>query len=426
MAGKAVYAAAFVILAVLIILGLVLSGSLSGRINFSGIGSSAIQLTDPALVPSGTQALTIAYSDLQVHLSNAGNQSGWISANGNGTVDLTKIINLSQTIGTINLPQNSSVNLIRFNVNSATIRVNGNTYYVKLPSNTITVRVNGGQRVNRSSAVLLDFSPAIATVVSDNSTTYVMIPTVRAIITPNASNATTRSIGVRVKLGNKNHVELEYYAPDITITGESIAVSGNTTHISVTVKDSSNSSVTLRQVAVLGNISVHVDSTHIQSTLDVLVANLSENYCQLRNSGSGQVINISALGPIASIYSNYSAKINSSICTENGARDYTSELNRKILNFSSTVQTRMSESRTLVLFVGSNGALGFPSSEEQLNGQGLTIQPGQSATLQFDGVLSTYRDIITISLVSGGTYRIGVIGTSGDTGIGLEGNVTAS
>lgn len=184
---------------VVVVAALYLLSSSSGRYNV------AVQMTDPPTVPAGTQALVISYSSVAVHVSGS-NQSGWVSATGSGNVNIMAVTNVSQMIANAKVAANSTVNIVRFNVTSARITINGATYNVTLPNNQVTVAVTGGQKINSSTAVLIDFYPTVNAQGSANGTVYMMVPAAKAIaisgnstVSINANIGSTASINANVR-----------------------------------------------------------------------------------------------------------------------------------------------------------------------------------------------------------------------------------
>src|SRR5689334_14834462 len=79
-----------------------ISSTTSGNAPSSGSGTLAVLMTDPPTVPDGTTAVYINYSNIQVHISQAGNYSGWIDLQSSGEINLMSIINTTQTIAATN------------------------------------------------------------------------------------------------------------------------------------------------------------------------------------------------------------------------------------------------------------------------------------------------------------------------------------
>ncbi len=147
----------------------------------AGKYSVAVQMTDPPTVPAGTQALIISYSSVAVHTSGS-NQSGWVQATGSGTVNLLAMTNVSQTIANTRVSANSTVNLVRFNITSASITRYGTTYNITVPNSQVSVAVVGSSKINSSSEVLIDFYPTVNAYGSTKGIIYTMAPAARAIV----------------------------------------------------------------------------------------------------------------------------------------------------------------------------------------------------------------------------------------------------
>ncbi|MDE1768797.1 MAG: DUF4382 domain-containing protein, partial [Candidatus Micrarchaeota archaeon] len=169
-------------------------------------------LTDPPVVPIGTTALVIAYSSVSVHAGGT-SAGGWVGASGSGTINLLSLVNTSEMIGTANIPSNSTVDMISFNVTSATITINGTTSNVTIPTRSVTAHIVGSTKVNATSGVLLDFSPTIATIYTANSTVFVMVPSVRAIVIGNRNISVSSSIGAKETLNQSEKKTLEDVKP---------------------------------------------------------------------------------------------------------------------------------------------------------------------------------------------------------------------
>ena len=209
--GGLISKAILVVLAVILVL-VALYFALGSSPALFGKNNVAIALTDPPNVPQGTRQLLVSYSSVDVHVSGSGNQSGWVSATGSGTVNLLALTNVSQTIASAGIATNSTINLVRFNISSVSITINNSTYNVTSPNNHVTVAVTGSSKINSSSAVLIDFYPTVNahTHGNANTTTYVLVPAARAVvvgvnatmgINTNIGSTATINSGVRARLG---------------------------------------------------------------------------------------------------------------------------------------------------------------------------------------------------------------------------------
>ncbi len=214
-----------------------------------------VQISDPPTVPNGTQSLLIGYSSVGVLFSNSTGSAKWIYSKVNGTIDLLGLVNLTKTIANFTLPSNSLVETLLFNVTKAEITINNNTYPVTLPNSSIFVHVFGN-RIDQASSLVADFNPTVVTIITNNSTPiFVMVPSVKAVIVPGI-NKTASKIGSVSKVNATLAKHFVALAPSISIVDASLETSGNNTSIEITVRNSGNQSVILRNILIFGNESM--------------------------------------------------------------------------------------------------------------------------------------------------------------------------
>ncbi|MDE1846981.1 MAG: DUF4382 domain-containing protein [Candidatus Micrarchaeota archaeon] len=479
--NKTAVAAGIVI--IVILAGIALIVGMGPSAGGAKLSTLAIQLTDPPQVPAGTNALVIAYSSAQVHTSG-GAGSGWISASGSGSIDLMSVLNLSQTIATASVANGTDVDMVRFNVSSAHITINGTTYNVTVPSRQVTARVGGETTVNGTSSVLLSLSPVVATIITQNSTVYVLVPSVKAIIV--GSSGASLSVGARESIRADVEDRLNRTTPKITLSNASISVSGNTTSISVTVTNNANQSVDIKHMGIKGNETVHLNFSaiavharanaelHLNDTLEKLnqfcASNSTQNRSQApsrpimpaRPDDIGIGINVSASGGFqasqnsssegehsgesgnvstsanASVSSEseresnfnigegFKVSFNSSICANLHAQvsnALTAQINAQLANFSAKFKEQQATSRFVVLSINSTGAMQIPSSEDDVSEAGYILQPGQSFTFSFNGEMQAAEGHMVITPTAGAPYKVAV---QGDEGVAAVENVTAT
>ena len=152
-------------------------------------GNFLVLLTDPPNVPKGTTQLNMTYTSLSLHVAYANGSSKWVPASASGTANLLALVNVSETIGSANIPVGSTVNSIQFTISSVSTRINGQSYSVTTLSNQLVVPIKGSQPLNQTrSAALLDLAPTLVQINGTNSTGgavsyYVLVPSATAIIT---------------------------------------------------------------------------------------------------------------------------------------------------------------------------------------------------------------------------------------------------
>lgn len=221
------------------------SSILSKLVTGTSAPSVPIALTDPAEVPANTSSLYISYSSFRVTFLAANSSSGTAVVNSSGSIDLLSLVNVSKVLALASLPASSSVKTVQFTVVSANATINGTTYNVSVPSPVVTAVVPlKFNRINSSSSIMLDFTPALITVYTASSTKYVLVPSLLALSTTGVS----RHIGAVSHLPANVNRTLFSARPNITIISATLQQIGNLTKISVTVKDNSNQSVMLQHL----------------------------------------------------------------------------------------------------------------------------------------------------------------------------------
>ncbi len=414
----------------------------------------SFQMTDPPQVPVGANALLISYSSIEAHVAGNGTGAGWFAVNGNGTINLMALVNQSQIIGNTSVQAGDEVNLVRFNVTSARIEINGTYYNVTVPSGAITAHVQNNAAVNGNQSVLLDMIPVIATIYTSNSTIFVLVPSLRAVVVSNASTASHASIGASFHLNASTRAELDAYKPNISISNASVAVSGNSTSIKVMVRNSGNSSVTINHLFLYGNESVSV-SNAAQHT--IMIKGGDHGNVEIEGIGINGTGNLT-LGadgnadPHSAVNGSIGADvgINASIGSGSHASQTNSENEssaRGSENASSSargsdngmadVNVSENESENMLVnvgvdmvhfgsftfIVGSNGNMTLPSSSGEVEGNvGLVIPANSSATLTFNGDMTFGNSRLVATLSKGSIYRITV---SGENAARATTNVTA-
>ncbi len=228
-----------------------------------------VRLTDPPSAPYGTEGLNMSYSSLQVHVVGS-NGSSWVNTGASGTVDLFMLQNFSTVIAKADVPLGSRVDMVRFNISSATVTIHGSSFQMTVPNATVVVPVSGSVATNSSASVLISFSPTVMPVFSNSTASFYLSHSAKGIFLPH-SNATAQSNETE-RLNETVRARIENVSPAISITAASVQAAGNSSSVSVTVKDNSNYSVTLRHVLLSGNETVYVS---VPSAAENAMANLS-------------------------------------------------------------------------------------------------------------------------------------------------------
>ncbi len=205
----------------------------------------AVLLTDPPTVPAGTTQLNLTYTDVALHVIYPNGNAEWLPVGAEGTVNLFSLINMTKTIATITIPINSTVDKVQFSIENITAVINDQIYNVTALSDTFVVKVVNGAVNQTLSGVLIDFNPTLVQIqaTDENDATvyyYVLVPSANAIIVENLTSAHIK-VGTIIEIGENNRVRLvrvkEDFAKNLTIVSATLKVNGNTTELSVTIKN---------------------------------------------------------------------------------------------------------------------------------------------------------------------------------------------
>jgi hypothetical protein len=142
-------------------------------------GTLAVLMTDPPTIPQGVTAVYINYSDVQVHVSNAGNQTGWTDMQSSGDINLLGVVNSTQTIAAANI-SSGIFNALRFNITNALVTFQGQNYTADLvyQEHTLFVSIPGGIRISngQSSGAVIDMTPTVLLLGNTTNPTFAFMP----------------------------------------------------------------------------------------------------------------------------------------------------------------------------------------------------------------------------------------------------------
>jgi hypothetical protein len=112
-----------------------------------GSGVIEIKMTDPQGEWGEATQVYLNYSAIEIHRSQVDNESGWFTVvDTNGLINLTRILDVNQTISHKNL-QAGLYNLLRFRIVKALVTVGGKNYTAIVPSGELRITIKGGIRV---------------------------------------------------------------------------------------------------------------------------------------------------------------------------------------------------------------------------------------------------------------------------------------
>ncbi len=415
-----------------------------------------VQLTDPPQAPNGTQAILLTYSSVGVHEVLANGTSLWAYGSESGKINLLSIVNVTQVISNVTVSANSTINQVRFNVTSVSIKLNNTNYSVIVPNNQIIAQLRSGERVSQNKSVIIELSPTIATIFTSNSTIFVLVPSVKAIVISNASISSSSNvkIGARFNLNASERSTFENSVPNVSILSSSLSNNNNTTYLSITLKNNGNQSVVLNHLLLKGilssKVSMHgVPTIHINDSIiengDLNISNIHAGSGVKTNNNSGLKIQTNSQSSIKTNL-NISSHLNSSMTSKdnsNGENNSSVSSNSEVsdnnsstssnndlnatetsdLNIEEHVGINVVNYRTLNFVISQNGTLILPNDYNEFETVGYTLNPNSTVTLSFNGIVSYGNGAIIANISPGNNYSIRV---SGEQGASTSSVITAS
>ena len=394
--------------------------------NSSAQGNFVVQLTDPPLVPPGTSSLMITYSSVGLFYANS---STFEYFNTGGTANLLNLTNVTKTIALLNVKNYSNIKTLRLNITSANITIDNITYNVTVPQGYVEAQLNSSSNSSIGGA-LINMNPTIVRIYSQNNESiFVMVPNVKAIFVGKSEAASARSIGYTERI-SPDIIRRIRSNSSIMITNATLISSGNSTMMSIEVKNTGNTTVNLTNMQLNGFMEeIRLGYQGYPSAINT------------NSNGGGQAD--ACIGSVCISKSDISISANAGSDNQselevNAAGSFVSKFNN-YLNF----------------IVLDNGTLSLPifnyvpNCEEAHNDEigayigcrsftGLSVKPGASVNLHLNSTLGIgllpyaadslpfFRGITKILLIPGQNYSIKVSGIGQQHSGIADANYTAS
>ncbi|MFP3133037.1 MAG: hypothetical protein RXR19_02865 [Nitrososphaeria archaeon] len=317
-----------------------------------------IALTDPPSVPTGTSALWLNYTAVEL-ITN----SSPLFANYTGSVNLMELVNTSQIIAEFTVPKNVVVNQIRLFVSSAKIVINGTSYPVFLPSGVLKIPVT-----NATSGALVDLQPHIVVAYVGQTPEYILTPVATAI--PYSVSA---KVGQKVALPSQVVEKLRSTLSNLTVVSSSLTFKGNTTSFSITIENNGDEPVVVYAVKIFGEWQTQIY--------------VAFNSSAFEGSGKGFASALGKEAPVGFngtftfrmpivffVYNNSLEPFPSAPFNPHGFHFFGAPIHMGPFNFSSNV--------TL------NGSMLNYTPPMWHGNFGIIIEPGQKVTLNYSGVIT--------------------------------------
>ncbi len=144
-----------------------------------GSGTLELIMNDPPLDWGLATQVYVNYSSIEVHRADAGNVSGWsTAASTGGVINLTEILDLNQTIGSMSL-QAGKYNLLRFAVLDATVTVADVNYTATVSNGNVQIAITEGG-INVSAGQTSKLLIRLDVIVEGSVGSFKVTPDVRA------------------------------------------------------------------------------------------------------------------------------------------------------------------------------------------------------------------------------------------------------
>ncbi|MDA4112175.1 MAG: DUF4382 domain-containing protein [Thaumarchaeota archaeon] len=371
----------------------------STRISNSTIekGTLVTQITDLLNLPAGVTHVYASYSDIEVH-TKVGNFSAWLSAAPPGIADLTGLSNRSRTIAASNIAS-GTIDSVRFSITSALITFHGNNVSAGIQSQLVTVPITGRLALepNGTSGFVLDIAPTIIPTQTGNVTYMELYPYAKAIAIPSSvPSSVYAEIGSLLEINSQPWFTstIVRLADNVTIVEELL------TPISLLllVNNTGNSNVTINGISIL---SANSPYTTLETSTIVETVTTVTTITQIATPTFAQAKSMPAISQISD--------------NANGAA-----MNAGTPNPNSDSGVPSSYQTVATFLVLSNKQLIQPSSIGQ-NGSkiGLTLAPGENASLVYIGKIATLNSIIPpyppLSIIPGQPYLLSIEGPFGQS-----------
>ncbi len=379
-----------------------------------------VLLTDPPHVPLGTESLYINYTSIKLHVANT---TEWISVNASGRVNLMSLVNVSKMIGLAKIPEGANIDKVSFTIQNGYINIDNKTYGLYIGSNQITEDITGLRKINSTEDILVDFSPAVLALYSNNSVSFEMIPSLSAEVINDRQLVPHQYVGGEMfAFENNAEYNLSALRNGLNITTANIESRGNITRIVVTVKDVSNTSINLSHIEIFGQESVYLNPKVLHSMSGrIMIAELGQrdSFINSYNWTSGDINSSWSVYLGRKGYGNdngidwvtVGGFFNMPRIINSDSGEYADEAG--LINQAYNVSHMKERLGVVDFLIGKNETLTEPFFPVfRRSGFGYVINPGQSATFEFNGTVTMGKaGLMMVNFTPGNMYEVVAVGS---------------
>jgi hypothetical protein len=346
----------------------------------SSAATLGIQLTDPPTVPPGVTDVYISYSEMAVHVADAGNNSGWYKIAPAGEIDLMSVVSTSITLGSAKV-SSGVYNAVGFNITSATVTVNGQNESAFISSNKMIVPLVGGVQVNSGASVgvLIDLSPTVIAVQNGGQTAYVLIPSAHGLHIPDSAWRASDHAGDEVK----DIQQQTWYQDEVhgQIALSKVQLSADSLNVTVTNT---------------GTTSTAVSSLSVYYPLSVICQQYTGSCSATTSGDDAHGVPVALFGVLSNgtlIQYNFTASAIAHYTNENGG---SSTITESSSSTSSSGDSGVSSTTSTTSMTSESQQPESPLelAEQQGVHLGYVLAPGQSVTFTFSGKIATISPVI--------------------------------
>lgn len=344
-----------------------------------------VQLTDPPQVPLETESLNMTYSSLTLVV---GEPSGNGTVNptdvsvpasgGSATLDLLKLQNVSQTVASASLPNGSVIYSVTFTVSAMAIDVNGTVSSLALATggDTFSVTISQPSSLQGENVALLQLNPIVVGTPSG----YQLIPSSVGVI-KHSQGQGQEQVGSQQQLTQQDNGDLKGARGSLSADLVLLSVSGNTTSMTVQVRNTGGAPVTLNAIGLHGNFTTTGSECPLTTT-STTSAHGSSSHTQTQPGGE-----------------------------ENHRPCQLPEHMNEVVFVPAAPNTTSGSSGTTACVSAQLKLVGG----DQGNGREFVLQAGQCANFVFSGSIGFGEsgNVLVPSTGAGQTYDVHVIATSG-------------
>lgn len=248
-------------------------------------GQFAMGATDPPIAASGVTDAKVVYNGVAVHKAGFASNSGWVTLNSTGTIDLMSSANISQTIAEASI-QSGTYDMARINIVSGTVVYNDKNYTAAIASGTINASLQQKAQVNSSapSEAIIDLRTFIINSGNSTSPQYIISACARATaVPPNAVTSASLQVGAKTALIGK-----AWWTAFVDQTSNKIVITSATLtngSLNLVLKNTGNATADVQTVIVTPISSAGSTSVSLPASL------ASSSVFALSSSGSMQQSN---------------------------------------------------------------------------------------------------------------------------------------